>query len=521
MQARGRSILKKVRLGVSLTAGVLIAAVFLAFAGVLPPALVATATYLQFLPSLLKFINLPTIVAAGFVVVLVATLLFGRVYCSFVCPLGVFQDGCARLARTVNKKRIERPGPRHDWVRFGILGASAVSLIAGSTLLVNLLDPFSSAGRILTHLVRPFVYGGNNFLAWLSELLTLYWPNPVDLPPQSLPAVLIALGTLGVVGWLSYTRGRFYCNVICPVGALLGLVSRVALFKIAINQEDCTSCGLCEKACKGGCIDKKKKTVDFDRCVGCFNCFDVCVRDDMYFTTPWKAVAKPVPSDAGRRKFLQRSSASMALLFLTGGGKTIVPKKLTTVRTGSPMPVSPPGSRSLQHFTATCTACHLCVSACIANVLQPSLFEYGVSGVFQPRMDYRSGYCNYDCTACGDVCPSGAILPLEKEQKKLTQLGIAKFVKDNCIVNTEHTDCGACSEHCPTKAVTMVKFTDKLVIPEVHEEFCIGCGACEHACPTKPFKAIYVNANSVHAVAKKPEVKKAEPVPAQQEDFPF
>ncbi len=211
----------------------------------------------------------------------------------------------------------------------------------------------------------------------------------------------------------------------------------------------------------------------------------------------------------------------MAFFLFAGEGKTIVPKKLTTVPTGSSLPVAPPGAKSLDHFTSTCTACHLCVSACIANVLQPSLFEYGVGGVFQPRMDFRSGYCNYDCTACGDVCPSGAILSLEKEQKKLTQLGIAKFVKDNCIVNTEHTDCGACSEHCPTKAVTMVKFQDKLVIPEVREEFCIGCGACEHACPTKPFKAIYVNSNRVHAVAKKPEEKKIAPAPAAQEDFPF
>jgi formate hydrogenlyase subunit 6/NADH:ubiquinone oxidoreductase subunit I len=241
----------------------------------------------------------------------------------------------------------------------------------------------------------------------------------------------------------------------------------------------------------------------------------------MYFRTPWSKGADAPATSRGRRKFLQQSTASMAFLVLADREKKIVPRKLTTVPTGSPLPVSPPGSRGLDHFTATCTACHLCVSACIADVLQPSLFEYGIGGVFQPRMNYRSGYCQYDCTVCGDVCPSGAILPLPKEEKKLTQLGKAKFVKDNCIVNTEHTDCGACSEHCPTKAVTMVKFEEKLMIPEVHEEFCIGCGACEHACPTVPYKAIYVLSNRFHAVAKKPEVKKIEQPQVPQEDFPF
>ncbi len=513
--------MKRVRLGVSLVMGLLIAVMFLSFAGVIPAGFAAGGTYLQFVPSLLKFANSVAVASAGFILVLLATVLFGRVYCSFVCPLGLMQDFFTWAARKINPKNVQRLTPRHDRVRFSILIVSAVTLTVGTTFLVNLLDPFSNAGRILVHLIRPFVYGGNNILAAVTEWAGLYWFNPHDLPPQSLTAILISLGVLVVIGWLSFTRGRLYCNLICPVGALLGLASRVGVFKVAIKQEDCTGCGLCEKVCKGGCIDRKERTVDFDRCVGCFNCFDVCPRDDMYFHTPWRKETPAQASDRGRRRFLRQSTASVAFFLLADGDKKIVPKKLTTVPTGSPLPVSPPGSRGVDHFTATCTACHLCVSACIADVLQPSVFEYGLGGLFQPRMDYRSGYCQYDCTACVDVCPSGAILPLPKEQKKLTQLGVVKFVKDNCIVNTEHTDCGACSEHCPTKAVTMVKFEEKLMIPEIHDEFCIGCGACEHACPTVPYKAIYVLANRVHAVAKKPEVKKIEQPLVPQEDFPF
>jgi NAD-dependent dihydropyrimidine dehydrogenase PreA subunit len=135
-------------------------------------------------------------------------------------------------------------------------------------------------------------------------------------------------------------------------------------------------------------------------------------------------------------------------------------------------------------------------------------------------MDYTTSYCNFDCVICGEVCPNGAILPVKLEKKKLTQLGQAKFIKDNCIVYTEKTDCGACSEHCPTKAVIMVPF-EGIRAPEVHDECCIGCGACEYACPVRPYKAIYVETNSVHQTAKKKEEVKIEKKVNYKEDFPF
>jgi formate hydrogenlyase subunit 6/NADH:ubiquinone oxidoreductase subunit I len=136
-------------------------------------------------------------------------------------------------------------------------------------------------------------------------------------------------------------------------------------------------------------------------------------------------------------------------------------------------------------------------------------------------MDYTASYCNYDCTACGTVCPSGAILPMMQEDKRLVQVGQARFLKEECIVEKNKKDCGACSEHCPTKAVKMVPYEGKLFIPELNNDLCVGCGGCEHACPTKPQRAIYVEASSVHGTAKKPEVKKldAEPLPAGE--FPF
>lgn len=135
-------------------------------------------------------------------------------------------------------------------------------------------------------------------------------------------------------------------------------------------------------------------------------------------------------------------------------------------------------------------------------------------------MNYSASYCNYDCVICSQVCPTGAILPLDSVSKKEVQIGKANFVKDDCIVVTKKTDCGACSEHCPTKAVHMVPY-DHLRLPEVNDEICVGCGACEHACPTKPRKAIYVNANAVHLKAKKPQIQKIENTLKSNQDFPF
>ncbi len=184
--------------------------------------------------------------------------------------------------------------------------------------------------------------------------------------------------------------------------------------------------------------------------------------------------------------------------------------------------VSPPGSISIENFTDNCTACHLCVSSCPTQVLQPSFLEYGILGIMQPRMDYIAGYCNYDCTICTEVCPSGAIQNRSSESKKLIQLGKAKFIKENCVVYTQKTDCGACAEHCPTKAVRMeldIEVNKKA--PHIDEEICVGCGACEYACPTKPYKAIYVEGNPVHQIAKKPKEEKLEEVIDLKEEFPF
>jgi ferredoxin len=154
-------------------------------------------------------------------------------------------------------------------------------------------------------------------------------------------------------------------------------------------------------------------------------------------------------------------------------------------------------------------------------VITPTLLEYGIAGILQPKMNYAANYCNYDCVICGQVCPTGAILPMTVEAKKLVQIGKTHFVKEDCIVVTKKKDCGACSEHCPTKAVKMVPYEGKLMIPEVTDDICIGCGACEHACPVQPRRAIYVSSNPIHLQAQKPKAQKLEKSFDSSQEFPF
>ncbi|MCL2026783.1 MAG: 4Fe-4S dicluster domain-containing protein, partial [Leptospirales bacterium] len=173
---------------------------------------------------------------------------------------------------------------------------------------------------------------------------------------------------------------------------------------------------------------------------------------------------------------------------------------------------------SIDNFNKNCTACYLCVARCPSSVLQPAVLQYGLSGIMQPFLDFNTGYCNYDCTICSEVCPSGAIKKINKTKKHLIKLGKSYFIKENCITYTNDIDCGAFSEHCPTKAVDMVPYKDGLVIPEINQAICIGCGACENMCPIRPMRAIYVEGNRVHERA---ELPKKDEIIIKQDDFPF
>lgn len=521
------ALLKKLRVPVSVVFFVCIGLIFIDFGNFLPSWYITAATYLQFTPSLMAFVHIVGISSLGFAVVILITLLFGRVYCSSICPLGTLQDAVIFLKRKFRRRDRFRYLKPWNTFRLALLSVVILSLLTGTMIAVNILDPYSVFGRIMVELFRPLVILVNNLLSLILKAFNNFAVQPVAIRGFMITSLLFALAFLAVPVAMSLFRGRQYCNTICPVGILLGYISRLSVFRIRLDKEVCNRCGACMFTCKAGCIDVKNREVDFSRCIACFNCLGACDAHGVKYEPVWRNRTKTLPEgppDLSKRNFLALSAlfAFSAVNSLTAqpGQQRQQRRRQGMHDQGNNLPVTPPGSVGVRHFTNACTSCYLCVSACPSQVLQPALAAYGWQGLFMPVMDYKVSFCNYDCVVCTEVCPTGAILPLTFEQKKEVQLGKARFIKRECIVHTKRTACGACSEHCPTKAVNMVPYKWGLTIPEVTEDICVGCGACEYACPTDP-KAIVVDANPVHLKAQLPDESGEEEEVDYREEFPF
>ncbi|MDR3090219.1 MAG: 4Fe-4S dicluster domain-containing protein [Desulfobulbaceae bacterium] len=516
--------------------------------GLLASGLAKILTWPQFAPSLLAFCNQPQLTALAWLAVIILTIFFGRIYCSALCPLGIAQDGATRLFGP-KKRRFIPAIPR--W-HYGIMTLTIVTFIVGHGLILRLLEPFSAFGRILNQIARPVALALRWLAAKILEYFEMYLIAPPSWPPWALSSFAIASFTLVLVAWLAARHGRLYCNSICPFGALFGICAKRAVFAPRIDAAICTGCRQCEAICKADCINARERTVDRSRCVACYNCLSVCkegalrlrpgqTKGQTVLSAPMPggkikrkkpSAARPGKPETARRALLASLGATMACFFLSKRGQAAPdtpiqvphPEKPTTIPERRAHPVSPPGSIGIAHFTDYCTACQLCVAVCPSRVLSPSLFEFGVDSMMQPRMDFGGGYCAFECVNCLEVCPVTAILPLSLAEKKLIQIGVARFIKENCVVHTEGTACGACSEHCPTKAVDMVAYPhptkSNLKIPEIKADFCLGCGACEHACPTRPYRAIVVDGNPIHKKAKKPDFKPVA-APSDIDAFPF
>ena len=436
----------------------------------------------QFLPALLA-LNLVIIA-----VLVVVTLLFGRIYCSVLCPLGILQDILGRLGRIGKKNKMRYTPSKEKKVRYIIWLVFVASLIAGLNYLVVLLDPYGLFGKMMATASGRFVG---------------------TLVP------IVAFAAFVIIAVLAWRNGRTWCNTICPVGTTLGFFSRFAIFRPVINADACKNCHICEKKCKASCIDIASKKIDYSRCVDCFDCIDNCKFGAMKFKFAYggdsvisrgtsvisSEVEKSHPTDTGRRAFLA-SSTMLATAATIGaqskkvdGGLAAILDKEAPKRT---VPLTPFGSASVKDFYKKCVACQLCVSACPNNVLRPST---DLDRLMQPQMSYEKGYCRPECTECSQVCPAGAILPLTPEEKTQFHIGTASVNRELCVAE-DGISCGNCARHCPVGAIMMVlkdpADDNSPLIPAVDEAKCIGCGACENLCPSRPFSAITVNGLSVH-----------------------
>ena len=511
-------MLKKLRIILALVFWTGITLLFLDFTGALHSWLGWMAK-LQFLPALLAL----NVGVVAFLVVL--TLVFGRVYCSVICPLGVLQDGISWLG-THKSKRPYKYKKELKWLRYGVWALFVIALVAGVQVFVALLAPYSAYGRMVQNLLQPLYLWGNNLLAWLAERAGSYAFYPREVWMRSLPTFLIAIVTLVVIVVLSFKGGRTWCNSVCPVGTTLSFLSRFAMFRPVIDADQCVRCKTCEVKCKAQCISITKEAVhiDYSRCVDCFNCIDTCPKGGLKYRFAWGSGAKTpknapklaekdhsgaesaknAPESAQRRAFLAGTAIAVGAAALKGiearaqevakktdgGFADVLPKQAPKRET----PITPPGSLGARNFYRRCTGCQLCIAECPNNVLRPST---DLNHLMQPEMSFEKGYCRPECTRCGELCPAGAILPISKETKTNFHLGTAGVNTDLCLEATGKSQCGKCAQVCPTGAIMMVEQGD-VRRPVVAEEVCIGCGKCEYLCPVRPISAITVNGREVH-----------------------
>ena len=547
-------MLRKIRIALAIFFWLSVTALFLDFTGVIHTWLGWTAK-IQFLPALsaLNFIALA--------VLIIITFLFGRIYCSVICPLGITQDVISWLSGRRKKKRYrfsfspEKKILRYTFLSITIIGI-IIAAVAHTGIIVSLIDPYAIYGRFATGILNPLYKLGNNLLAYFAERADSYAFYSTDVWLKSISSLVISIVMMIIIVVLAWRSGRSYCNNVCPVGTLLGFISRYSLFKINIDKSKCNACGLCSRKCKSSCINGNEHKVDYSRCVACMDCIDTCkhgaisyqfaygkkgcnaknndcntVRTDnsadnknsaTNLTTEQiggsadiaKATISANVDNSGtennsatdtasmsRREMLTATGLLVASTALNAKGKRVDGGLAAIVQKEAPKRehrILPPGAKSERHLAIHCTACQLCISACPNEVLRPST---DLKTFMQPELSYDRGYCRPECNKCSQVCPAGAITPIDIAEKSSTQIGHAEWIRKNCIA-VNGTECGNCARHCPAGAILMVPLNpddeNSPKIPTINTERCIGCGACEYHCPARPFSAIYVEGHERH-----------------------
>lgn len=397
----------------------------LAFAGLFYPIQVFDVQLTALLQRVL--VDFSLFAAVLLAALLIISLLFGRIYCSMLCPLGLYQEFLMLLLR--RRVPVQKNRPYKYFLAAVVFGA----LIGGTAFLVRLIDPYT-------------LFGSAASGAWLG------------------------LGVLLALAVLVWFRGRLFCSNICPVGVVLGLISKHALKQIYIEKDKCVSCGLCAAKCPTGSIDFKNKTVDNETCIKCFKCLGGCRRGGIHYGS--KPSEKIAFNPARRRLLVSGAVVAVLALAVKGGvelGKTIAAKVKKVIL--------PAGAGNAEDFANRCLNCNLCVQNCPMKILKKADGDYPAVHV-----DYTDGFCDYDCNRCSAICPSGAIKRLTLAEKQKTQIGLAVINEEVCI------KCGLCVMKCPRQAISREDGS----FPLVDAGGCIGCGACKAACPVKAITIVPV-----------------------------
>jgi polyferredoxin len=453
------------------------------------------------------------------VIIIIATIFFGRFFCGWICPLGTTIDLSGKILKSPANAKNNRYN-NLKYLKYAIL----LSVILLATFSVNLwsyLDPLAIFYRVITATIYPvFTFFSENLLLGLTNISLIEdavyvvydgFKNLIMPEEQIILQQIfwISLLFILIIGLEKISR-RFWCRNICPAGALLALLSQFRFYERIVSTQ-CPGCNKCLNDCKMNAIpDHDISLTDKTECIECFNCGSLCPPKSKSITFRWRWLPYHSPVDFNRRQFLQTSAFSLLSIGLLSVG--------LKNRNHEKWNIRPPGAVPEDLFVDRCIRCLACVRICSSNgrCLQPDGIHASLLELWTPVAVMREGYCEYNCNLCGQVCPTEAILPLELATKQQTAMGMAYFDKNICIPYADHKDCIVCEEHCPTpdKAIkfdirqTLLPDGSQILIkyPYVRKDLCIGCGICETKCPLSGNPGIYVTTDNQKRISALPEL---------------
>ena len=436
-------------------------------------------------------------------IILLLSLIFGRAWCGWICPLGTTLD---LFPLRGSHSRPSEPTEGWRRVKYTLLLIILVAALFGNLTLL-FFDPLTIWFRTMTVSIWPamdqvitavesYLYRAPVLAGFVSIFDQRLRPVLLPVSPAYYRDTLLFAGIFLVVISLNLFAPRFYCRYLCPLGGLLGLLSKLALFKRQVDEQ-CKGCVLCTDVCPTGTIDPANGyRSDPGECTLCMNCVETCPRGLDSFK-PALSLARWNEYDPGRREALVAIGTAAAAIALF--------RSDLLARRESSFLLRPPGAREnntdMVAYTK-CIRCSECMRACPTHAIQPAVFEAGAQGFGSPVLIMRLGFCDYSCNACSQICPVQAIPPMGLAEKRLKVIGRAYIDQNRCIPWSDHRPCVVCLEMCPLpKKAVVVEETQvwspegsrvTLQMPHVARDLCIGCGICEYQCPVNGEAAIRV-----------------------------